>query len=261
MDSRHTFVIPAYKESAYLEDCIKSVINQTVPGEVLIATATPNEHIKGLSDKYGIKLFVHEPGELAGDWNNALECADTPLVTIAHQDDVYESNFREEVLKAVDEAYKPIIAFTDYAELRGSDKVTDNRNLRIKKMLLFPLRRKSAWKSRFLRRRVLSLGSAICCPSVTINRDNVELPLFLNNMKSNIDWQAWEMLTRKDGSFVYIHRVLMCHRIHGESTTSELIGQNKRRDEDIFMFNKFWPMWVAKFIEHFYIKSESSNDL
>ena len=117
MDLRHTFVIPAYKESAYLEDCIKSVVNQTVPGEVLIATATPNDHIRGLSDKYGIELFEHEPGELAGDWNNALECARTPLVTIAHQDDVYDSNFREEVLKSVDEAKKPIIAFTDYAEL------------------------------------------------------------------------------------------------------------------------------------------------
>lgn len=261
MDLRHTFVIPAYKESAYLEDCIKSVVNQTVPGEVLIATSTPNVHIKGLALKYGVKLCEHEPGALAGDWNFALECADTPFVTIAHQDDVYESNFREEVLKAVDEASAPIIAFTDYAELRGQEKVTDNRNLKIKKMLLFPLRSKSAWTSRFLRRRTLSLGSAICCPSVTINKDNVEMPLFLNNMKSNIDWQAWEMLSKKEGSFVYIHKVLMCHRIHEESTTSELIGQNKRRDEDIFMFNKFWPMWVAKFIEHFYSKSESSNNL
>lgn len=261
MDLRHTFVIPAYKESAYLEDCIKSVLDQTVPGEVIIATSTPNAHIRDLSAKYGIEVHEHEPGGIAGDWNYALECAKTPLVTIAHQDDIYDRNFREEVIRAMEEAEDPIISFTDYAELRGQDRVTDNRNLKIKKMLLFPLRRKSAWRSRFLRRRSLSLGSAICCPSVTVNTGAVEMPLFLNNMKSNIDWQAWEMLSKKEGSFVYINKVLMCHRIHGESTTTEIIGQNKRREEDIFMFSKFWPLWVAKFIEHFYIKSESSNNL
>ena len=261
MDQQHTFVIPAYKESAYLEDCIRSVMDQTVPGEVIIATSTVNDHIRGLADKYGLRIYEHSKAGIAGDWNYALECAGTPYVTIAHQDDVYDSTFREEVLKAVSGAKDPIIAFTDYAELRNGERVTSNRILRVKKMLLFPLRCRCAWSSRFLRRRVLSMGSAICCPSVTINTVNVELPLFLDNMKSNIDWQAWEMLSKKKGSFVYIHKVLMCHRIHSDSTTSELIGQNKRRDEDIYMFRKFWPGWVAKFIEHFYSKSESSNEL
>jgi len=255
----HSFVIPAYRESPYLEDCIRSVKEQTVPGKVLIATSTPNDHISGIADKYDIEVIEHDPGGLAGDWNDAVKFAGTKYVTIAHQDDTYEKTFREEVLTAMASAEDPLISFTDYAEIRGEEYVTDNQNLIIKKLLLFPLRNKKAWKSRFLRRRALSMGNPICCPSVTINTELVEQPLFVNNMKSNIDWQAWEMLSRRCGSFVYIHKVLMAHRIHQESTTTEVIGENKRKDEDIFMFCKFWPKWVAKLIEHFYIKSEKSN--
>lgn len=257
----HSFVIPAYKESPYLEDCIRSVTEQTVPGGVLIATSTPNDHIRDLAARYAIKLCEHEPLGIAGDWNSAVKLAGTKYVTIAHQDDVYENNYREVVLKMMSKAREPLIAFTDYAELRGDKLVTDNRNLKFKKMLLFPLRVKGAGRSRFIRRRVLSLGNPVCCPSVTVNTEKTGTELFEGDMRSNIDWQAWEVLSRREGSFVYIHKVLMAHRIHAESTTSEIIGENKRREEDIYMLRKFWPGWVANLIEHFYSKSEDSNSL
>jgi len=53
----------------------------------------------------------------------------------------------------------------------------------------------------------------------------------------------------------------MEHRIHQESTTSELIEENGRRAEDLYMFRKFWPGWVAKMIEKVYQKSEESNEV
>ena len=53
----HTFVICAYKESQYLEECIKSVLNQNVKSNVIISTSTPNEYINNLAKKYDI-LFL-----------------------------------------------------------------------------------------------------------------------------------------------------------------------------------------------------------
>ena len=41
----HTFVVLAYKESIYLETCIKSVLNQKYKSDVVIATSTPNDFI------------------------------------------------------------------------------------------------------------------------------------------------------------------------------------------------------------------------
>ena len=41
----HTFVILAYNISDDLEECIKSVINQSVKSNIVIATSTPNDYI------------------------------------------------------------------------------------------------------------------------------------------------------------------------------------------------------------------------
>ena len=46
-----------------------------------------------------LKFLVNEkkPG-LASDWNFALQCAKTELVTLAHQDDLYEAYYSTDIL-------------------------------------------------------------------------------------------------------------------------------------------------------------------
>ena len=41
----HTFVICAYKESAFLEECIESLEKQNKKSKILLATSTPNYYI------------------------------------------------------------------------------------------------------------------------------------------------------------------------------------------------------------------------
>ena len=98
-NNKHTFAVCAYKESPYLEECVQSVQNQTVQSKVIITTSTPNEYIKQISEKYNVPLYINE-GEkgITQDWNFAYKMAETELVTIAHQDDVYLPNYVEEIL-------------------------------------------------------------------------------------------------------------------------------------------------------------------
>ena len=56
----HTFVICAYKESPFLEECIISLKRQTVPSAIIMITSTPNEYITKLAEKYQIDLFVND---------------------------------------------------------------------------------------------------------------------------------------------------------------------------------------------------------
>ena len=42
---------------------------------------------------------------------------------------------------------------------------------------------------------------------------------------------------------------------------TEIIADNDRSAEDLDMFKKFWPGWIARIIEHFYKKGEDSNNL
>ena len=238
----HTFAICAYKESQYLEKCIESVKKQNVLGKVIIATSTPNDYIQSMADKYEIPLYIRDgESNIADDWNFAYENAKTELVTITHQDDIYCENYLEDILDRVNEAKKPLIIFGDYGEIRGEDVVTDNKLLNIKKAMLYPLRSRALWTSRFVRRRILAFGSAICCPSVTYVKKNLPDVFFEWGYQSDLDWQAWEKISRLRGSFVYCNTVLMLHRIHQESATTQIIAESNRTKEDYDMYCKFWP--------------------
>ena len=258
----HTFVICAYKESPYLEECIESLMNQSVRSEIIMVTSTPNDYISYFSRKYDIPLYVNEgEGGITQDWNFGLSKVTTKLATIAHQDDIYEPSYTREFVKALRHCKKPIIAFSDYGEIRGDERVTDTGMLRIKRLMLLPLRVRLFKGCRFIRRRVLSLGDPICCPSVMFAMGVVKQPVFNNHFICCEDWEAWEKLSRDKGDFIYIPKVLMYHRIHEESTTTKTLEAGGRIDENYEMFCKFWPKPLAKLINRFYTKSEDSNEL
>ena len=121
----HTFVICAYKESEYLEECILSLVNQTVASKIIMETSTPNSYIEDMAKKYDIPLFVNPNGGITQDWNFGLSKIDTKYATVAHQDDVYESTYTEELLGRMEKSQRPLIAFSDYGELRDGKKVYD----------------------------------------------------------------------------------------------------------------------------------------
>ncbi|MBR1828871.1 MAG: glycosyltransferase family 2 protein [Atopobiaceae bacterium] len=256
----HTFVVCAYGESPYLGECVSSLMAQTAKSTVIMATSTPNDSIRKVADDFGLPLY--ESGEESGiarDWNHAVSRAKTPLVTIAHQDDTYEPRYAQVMLEGMSQAQDPLIFFSNYGELRDGAKVDDNQLLRIKRMLLRPMKRRRSTSSSFVKRSILSLGSSICCPSVTLNMDLLPTPPFTSGMKSNLDWDAWERFSRMDGSFVYSPEILMHHRIHEESETSNLIRDNTRTKEDLAMLMRFWPAPVARLINVVYARGQRSN--
>ena len=258
----HTFSICAYGESPFLEACIKSIVNQDVVTNIIMTTSTFNTHIKKLADSYGIPLFFNENSTgIASDWNFSFEQAQTALVTIAHQDDIYCENYTDQALHHINETPNPLIFFSNYYELRNDQIVKENRLLNTKRLLLRPLKSKARQNSVFWRRRILSIGSVICCPSVTLVKQVLPSQIFYSNFNNNLDWDAWEKLSHAKGSFVYCPDILMYHRIHESSATSEFIRDKTRSDEDLQMFMRFWPKPIAKMINAFYSRSQKSNSL
>ena len=256
------FVICAYKKSPYLEECICSLQNQKVQVKVALVTSTPNEYIEFLVKKYQLEYHINTgKSGIAEDWNFGLSVADKRVVTIAHQDDIYEPDFAKEILRNINKQDRTLIAFTDYGELRNGKRITNNKLLNTKRFMLLPLKLGNLQKIRFVRRRILSFGSAICCPSVTFIIENLPKTIFRSGYRSDVDWQAWEMLSRIKGAFVYCDDILMYHRIHEASATTAIIADNDRTKEDYEMFCKFWSSWIARIIEHFYKKGEDSNFL
>ncbi|MEG1618080.1 MAG: glycosyltransferase family 2 protein [Malacoplasma sp.] len=257
MENEHTFVICAYKESIYLKECIDSLKNQEIKSRIIMVTSTENNYIKRIAKENDIDLFYNKDGGIGKDWNFALNQASTRYVTIAHQDDIYASDYIKEILFNFKKFKNGIIAFSNYKEIRNGKIVDKNTNLKIKELMLKPLKIFS--KNKFIRRRSIALGNPICCPSVTYNIDYLKGFFFDEGFDTNLDWDAWERLSRVEGMFIYVPKDLMFHRIHSESETSNTINDNRRSEEDLKMLKKFWPKIIAEVISKQYSKSEKSN--
>lgn len=227
-----------------------------------MVTSTPNDFIQKMAEKYGISLYLNEgEGGIVNDWNFAYGQVKTPYLTIAHQDDLYFPEYAERAIARMEQAKRPLIYFSDYAEIRNGKKVIKNRLLRIKRILLSPLRIRCFRSSRLVRRSILSLGSPICCPSVAFAKDNLPFPVFRVGFRSDEDWEAWEMISRLKGAFLYDPKICMGHRIHKESETSLILNDHARSAEDYEMFCKFWPKPIARILVKVYSASEKSNDV
>lgn len=259
----HTFAILAYEESPYLEECIRSIMTQSEKGEMIICTSTLNDHIYGIAGKYDIPIRINEASKgIGSDWNYAYDQAETRLVTLAHQDDIYERKFLEKTLAGINNADTPLISFTDYYEIQKERIATYKNftNLRIKKTMLTPLRSKSLRATKWLKRFILSFANPICCPSVTCVRDNLPNKLFDEELYGSIDWAAWELLSKREGSFVYIPQTLVGHRIYKESSTMMLIRNGQRKKEDYEVLKRFWPEPIAKAINAVYSNSQKHRN-
>ena len=260
----HTFVILAYKESPFLEECILSVLNQTVIDNVVIATSTPNQYIKTLARKYNLEIIVNYNGNegIGSDFDFARKCVNSALITIAHQDDFYEKTYLEEVLNTFKKNKDAQILFSNYYEIRNGKKIYSNLNLKIKCLLVYCLQFRLLNSVRFFKKMSICFGNGICCPAVTYVNSNIKYDLLFDScMQSNVDWYAWGKLYKEKGSFVFVNKRLMGHRVHEGSTTSEIIRNNTRSDEDLQILKQFWPGFLAKVINGLYKNSEKGNSL
>lgn len=257
----HTFVICAYKESKYLESCIHSLLKQTIKSHIIICTSTPCDYIKNIAYKYSIPYYVNNRSGIGIDWNFAYQKAQTRLVTISHQDDIYFPNYLETILKYDAQNKDAIIFFTNYKEIRHNKLVNTNTLLKIKHLMNYPLKFRLFYNIKWIRKFILSLGNPICCPAVTFNKIKIGNTPFNENLRNSLDWEAWIRFANRKGSYIYIDKKLMAHRISEDSTTTQVIANGTRTKEDLAILYSIWPKPIAHIIMKFYSKSMESNKI
>ena len=260
----HTFVVCAYKENPYLASTVESLLAQDTPSPIIISTSTPNPSIQEVADRYSLPLVVNpEPHGAGGDWNYGYNAAQTPLVTIAHQDDYYETKFLSMVITALNTypADDILFSFTDYFEIRSGNRVNSNTLLKIKRILNAPLKHAAFNRRCFIKRRVLSFGNPICCPAVTLVKKNLGPSVFDETYKNSCDYKTWVDLAQESGRFIYIPQALMGHRIYEESSTTRNLQDGIRQSEDLEILSSLWPAPIASAIYKVYSLSEKSNNL
>lgn len=253
----HAFVVPAYGDSPYLDACLESLRGQTLQGSrVVVSSSTPSPLQERVARRFDAEYSVHGPNRgIGADWNAAFARGERSWVTIAHQDDVYAQSFVERTMDAAHRSPDASMIFTRYSELSDGSVRRRSSMMRVKDVLLEigfvgadRIRTKSA------KLRVLRLGCPIGCPAVTLGPS--ALPhAFREDLRLDVDWEAWIRLAKGRGAFHYIRQELMQHRIHGKSETSAGIRDGRRRTEDIEIFNMMWPKPIARLLARAYALS------
>ncbi len=252
----HTFAVCAYKDSPYLEACIRSLKRQTVPGNIILCTSTPSLYLEAMAQKYNIPLLVRQgESDILEDWNFAYQQADAHLVTIVHQDDEYHRDYGKYVQRCW-EKYPDTSVFSSDCVVRKNGKLeTGGVVQQVKKLLRLPLRFKSLSCKSWIKQAALVMGNPIICPSCTYNKEILEMPLFRSSYKFALDWDTMWRLAKLPGRFVCEEKPLICYRIHSGATTTACIQNHRRYEEELAMYQKIWPKPAARMLMVFYQKA------
>ena len=260
-DTNHTFAICAYRESPYLEECIRSLTGQAVPTNIILCTSTPNEYIRTLADRYGLPVYVREgQSDIQDDWNFAYDTAGTQFVTIAHQDDVYGRDYTSVLFDRIRRYPDMSIFFCSYEAIKGTVRERHEKSSMVKRLLCLPVSVTTLADRRWVKKSCLCLGNSISCPMITYNKNMTGSTLFRSTLKYALDWETNLKLACMPGRFVYERRPLGYYRIHGGATSKEFILNHKKEQEDREMFGHFWPGWLVDRIMVLYKKSYSAYD-
>lgn len=249
MRYEHVYAIPAYKDSPYLEDCIRSLKGQTCPSPVILCTSTPSAYIRGLAENYGIPLHVREgKSGIKEDWNFAYAMADGEFVTIAHQDDVYHKDYGACLREAV-RRYKDMTVFTtDYVIIKDGRLITGDAMLWVKRLLRLPLRIPALGDKTWGKLLPLMFGNSICCPATTYNKGRIGEPLVDSPFQFALDWDTLDRLARRDGRFVCEERPLLYYRVHSGAATKACMEDDRRSREEQAMFSRYWPEALVRLL-------------
>lgn len=247
---KHVFAVSAYRESPYLEECLRSLKNQRAKDAVIICTSTPNEQIERTACRYGYPVFVRDgESSLKADWNYAIGCAvrylGAELVTVAHQDDIYEPEYSIFLRKAY-ELYPDMLIFCSrYATIDQNGDRTDARAEDVKRILRMGLRLRKLAHLKIIKRSALVFGNAICCPSVTYNISLTGESVFIDDDYFVTDWKALLRLADMPGRFVCLERVLLRYRVHPGAQTQKTISTHMRDIEEARVYSSLWPQPIA----------------
>ena len=251
---RHSFVVAAYGHSPYLAACLESLARQTIDTPIRICTSTPFDGINEIAAQYRAEVIVHHPNRGIGhDWNAALQASTTELITLAHQDDLYDPGFSQAKIDIHCRYPDVAVSFCDSDEIRDDgNRRTFGFNHWIKLALVASAFLGTNVAKGNLRRRILfGFGNPVLCAGVTFNRARLSGFSFREDLRTNMDWIAWNELSSRQG-IARVHKRLVSRRVHADSETAACIIDGARLDEDRQVFRQLWPSPIAAVIGALY---------
>ena len=149
------------------------------------------------------------------------------LITIAHQDDIYDRNYTKEILNKYKKNKDATIIFTDNYEINNDRKVVKSKKLFREKYYLYPLKHKFFQDKKYFKLRSVKKEKFICTSSITFIKKNNKEKIFPENLLYDNDWQGLIDLAKEKTKFVFLNKKLVGYRVSNKKICQKKIEEDK----------------------------------
>jgi glycosyltransferase involved in cell wall biosynthesis len=216
MENLLTIALPVYKRTDYIRKALDSAVNQTVKCRILlIDNNSPHDDFKTILDSYNNPLMKYVKTTFTcpqdENFNNCFRYAETPWVTILHDDDMLQCQFVEmaaDVFKKYGDRVGGITAKSHVAEEEWQgiyEKTTISEDIKIVKEPFFYFAQLTPF------------------PGVVLDKD---LALKIGGFKSDLhpiaDFDFWYRYCMST-NMLYINQEMSYYRISPLQSTNHLI--------------------------------------
>ncbi|MHC5269463.1 glycosyltransferase family 2 protein [Enterococcus sp. LJL98] len=228
-DIKVTIIMSVFNNELYLEDAIKSVLNQSYSNfEFLITDDASSDRSRYILEKYKrkdkrIKLFFnHKNLGLTKNLNNMIDIAQGELIARMDGDDIC---FLDRLKKQVDILKKEdvdiVFSGTMLIDHEGKELCEGWRPKKLKKIL-----------------KIIEIHNYIPHPTVMMKKDIMIKNKYNENYITGQDKELWGRLVEDKYIFHYIKEPLLYYRINPNSVRVKRKKSNDYRLASIYISNR-----------------------
>ncbi len=215
MKDQITIALPVYNRTDFIRKALDSAVNQTVDCSILlIDNNSPHDDFKAIVDSYkGVNIkYVKTKETVPQDenFNNCFRYADTPWVTVLHDDDMLHCQYVEYSKKIMERIGDSIggIVYTSFVSEQEWDEIDKAGVLTSDVRIMHP---------------AFFYFDTIPFPGVLVKKDvALEIGGFNSDLHPIADYDFWYRYTKRM-KMVYVNQHLSYYRISASQSTNHLI--------------------------------------
>lgn len=240
-----TLVIPNYNGAQFLGETIDSLLKQTFANFLLVvldggSTDDSVEVARAFVDPRLSVVASRDRVPMAENWNRAASLVETPYFVLAHNDDIYEATYLEEMLALIEGTPDAFMAHCRARYVDGDGQVIHTRAESYKDAL-WPA--EEPWHASAERDfALLSRANVVIAPTAIFRTSAFRaVGLFDERYEFVTDWDYWLRGLLANYSMIGTRRRLVRWRRHGRTATRATEQTLRRFREEIAL-----SKWVAQ---------------
>ena len=260
-----TIAVPSYGEAPSLFQTLSSIIDTNETGvEILVLDdASPTNHIKRVSEQFGSRVSYTRNEKnlgISGNFNRALELANSSFVQIIGQDDMLSGSSLE-VLQSLGEDSRKCFAIQLSIKPINQNGKQSKSVSDVVKYLLSPKSNNYYFGSGFRDR--LLFANWTYFPGIIWNKDLMGQERFSTDLKFCMDLDLLIRLSHTDGLFYFSNAKIVKYRRHWSSASMSGDPATRLNEElELIKFysqqtsskNKFFRIGLISYFNYFVSK-------